>query len=131
MWWNLVKRNPLATLTATALAMMAFGLLCLMCGCATDAYWTERVDKGIVAEGGWRDTGIIIKLPASDPMTGSGKLIVGQTIGWGVLTAVPLDEDDSMYYRHTEDTGAGQDPLGAHAGSETLVRVEQQGYLSP
>jgi len=100
-------------------------------GCASTAekYFEERVDKGIVLEGGWRKTGIVISMPGDG--LNAGSLTIGHEIGWGVASAMPLDEDDSHYYSHREGIEAGSGTPVATVGSETIIRVEQQGYLGP
>lgn len=129
MFWNWRKHNK-KNGGLLALSVAALALAPAVSGCfSTTAkyYFKERVDKGVVLEGAWQDTGINIKLPG-DPLT-AGSLNLGRRVGWGVLAAQPLDEDDAMFYEHTEGLRAGPDTLGATVESQTTVRNDVQAYL--
>lgn len=87
------------------LTLSAIALLCLS-GCATamDGYFKERIDKGVVFEGGWRRTGIVIKAPGETVSAGS--LTIGREVGWGVAAGLPQGEADGMTYEHSERLNA-------------------------
>lgn len=122
---RIVTNQPIAWVFLLLLPLYATGCF----STTAKYYFKERVDKGIVLEGAWQDTGINIKMPG-DPLT-AGSLNLGRRVGWGVLVAQPLDQDDAMLYEHTEGLKAGPDAFGATLESQTTVRNDKQKYLGP
>lgn len=129
--WLAVKSESVLFGLTGILILIIFCILLFTLGCAStmETYFKERVDKGIVFEGRWEKTGIIIKAPGEQ--LSSGSITLGREVGWGCMTGQPLATNDAMLYEHVEGLTAGNEQVGADIDSKTTVRNERVQYLGP